>query len=53
RRLHISKATLIAASQLVVLSMIGFLFFHEPITATSFVGLILAALGIAISGFSK
>lgn len=53
RRLYASKASLVAASQTLVLSILGIVFFAEPLNAAVVCGLILVALGVALAGFSK
>ncbi len=53
RRIYASKSTLVAASQTLVLSVLGIAFFGEPLNAAVVAGLTLVAVGVALAGFSK
>lgn len=53
RRIYASKSTLVAASQTLVLSVLGIAFFGEPLNAAVVAGLTLVAVGVGLAGFSK
>lgn len=53
RRLFVLKQTMIANVQTVTLTLFGLVFMHEPFKWTTFLGVALVVVGVALAGFAK